>query len=124
MITIYRLLGVICCCWTVGAWSVIPEEAPGCHPTLEEKKADQVAARDGKRSNTERRYERNRARGTDDDGYLVARDRESNMERRYERHRAEELREDEPIDETLHNTPADPYFQGRTYLGSSPSERE
>lgn len=82
----------------------LPEEAPGCHPTAEERQAEQderaqVAARDGRKSNMERRYSRERARGDDD---VAIRDRDSNMERRYERERGEELRNDEPIDETLH----------------------
>lgn len=99
MITINRLILTMSCCWTISAWSGVPQEAPGCHPTIEETKAD-VA-----------------------DQLIARRGRESNMERRYERRRAEDLREGEPADRTLYNDP-DPYFGGRTYLGSSPTDRD
>lgn len=93
MVTINRLIWVICSCWIMSASCAVPEEAPGCHPTLEEKKADWLAARDGSRSNMERRYTREQARGDDDQ--VAARDRDSNMERRYDRERGEDLRDDD-----------------------------
>ena len=122
-----RVIGILCCCWTMGVWSAVPEEGPGCHPTPEESRAEkaekEITARDGGRSNSERRYSRQNARrDNQDDGTTADRgDRDSNMERRYDRQRSKDLRDDNPDDITVENTP-DPYFEGRTYLGSSPVE--
>jgi hypothetical protein len=91
MVTINRLIWVVCSCCTMSAFCAVPDKAPEGHPTIQEKKDEQIAARDGSRSNMERRYERGQSR--DDDDQVAERDRDSNMERRYEREQGEELRD-------------------------------